>query len=51
MEGAAADCSYVCELIKGIIAEHLLADKGYDTDAIVAQTHEQGMQVVIPQVT
>jgi len=26
----------------------LLADKGYDTDAIVAQAQEQGMQVVIP---
>jgi len=47
-EGTAADCSYASELIKGISAQHLLADKGYDTDAIVAQAQEQGMQVVIP---
>ena len=47
-EGTAADCSHASELIKDISAEHLLADKGYDTDAIVAQAQEQGMQVVIP---
>jgi transposase len=29
-------------------AEHLLADKGYDTDAIVAQAVEQKMSPVIP---
>lgn len=29
-------------------AEHLLADKGYDSDAIVEQAQRQGMQVQIP---
>ena len=47
-EGTAADCSYAPELLKGMRAEYLLADKGYDTDAIVAQTQRQGMEVVIP---
>lgn len=27
---------------------HLLADKGYDSDAIVAKAEEQGAQAVIP---
>jgi transposase len=29
-------------------AEHLLADKGYDSDAVVEQASKQGMQVHIP---
>jgi hypothetical protein len=29
------------ELIKGLIAEHLIADKGYDSDTIVAQAEGQ----------
>ena len=43
-----ADCTQVAELIKGIHAQALLADKGYDTDAIVSQAHAAGMEVVIP---
>jgi transposase len=35
-------------LIEGISAEHLLADKGYDRDALVEQAKGQGMSVVIP---
>jgi transposase len=35
-------------LIEGISAEHLLADKGYDSDAIVEQAQQQGMQAQIP---
>jgi transposase len=35
-------------LIKGLHAEHLLADKGYDSDAIVEQATCQGMQAQIP---
>jgi transposase len=35
-------------LIEGITAEHLLADKGYDSDAIVEQAQRQGMQAQIP---
>lgn len=29
-------------------AEHLIADKGYDSDAIIEQARRQGMQVQIP---
>jgi transposase len=29
-------------------AEHLLADRGYDSDAIVEQAERQGMKPVIP---
>ncbi|KIC71600.1 putative transposase for insertion sequence element IS6501 [Candidatus Protochlamydia amoebophila] len=35
-------------MIAGLTAERLLADKGYDSDAIVEQAISQGMQVVIP---
>jgi transposase len=34
--------------MEGITAEHLLADRGYDSDAIVAQAEKQGMQPTIP---
>ena len=35
-------------MIDGFKMEHLLADKGYDSDAIVAKAKEQGAQAVIP---
>ena len=35
-------------LIEGIAAEHLLADKAYDSDALVTQAREPGIQVTIP---
>ena len=35
-------------MIDGFEAEHLLADRGYDTDAIVEQATRQGMTPVIP---
>ena len=47
-QGSAADCTQAASLIEGIRAEHLLADKGYDSDAIVAQAKGQDMSVVIP---
>lgn len=34
--------------MEGIAAEHLIADKGYDSDAIVEQATSRGMNVVIP---
>ena len=43
-----ADCTQAGELIKGIAAQSLIADKGYDTDAIVHQAQAAGMEVVIP---
>jgi transposase len=35
-------------LIEGIEAEYLLADRAYDTDQLLAQANEQGMEAVIP---
>jgi transposase len=32
----------------GIAAEHLLADRGYDTNAILEQAAKQGMKSVMP---
>jgi transposase len=46
--GTVADCTQADKLIEGIQAEHLLADKGYDSDAIVAQATKQGMKAQIP---
>ena len=47
-QGTTADCTQAAQLIEGLSAEHLLADKGYDSDAIVEQATAQGMSVVIP---
>ena len=51
-QGTTADCTQAGRLIEGISAEHLLADRGYDSNAIaiIAQwlAQRQGMQVVIP---
>jgi len=46
--GTVADCTLGRELIADIKAECLLADKGYDTDAMVQAAKESGMRVVIP---
>lgn len=42
------DCTQAATLIQGVSAEHLLADRCYDSDAIVALAQEQGMKAVIP---
>lgn len=34
--------------MEGLTAQHLIADKGYDSDAIIAQAQEQGMRAEIP---
>ena len=47
-EGKAADCKQAGKLIEGIDAEHLLADKAYDTDAIIKMAETAKMHVVIP---
>lgn len=47
-EGTTADCTQAGRLIEGFTAEQLLADKGYDSNAIVEQAKQQGMGVVIP---
>ena len=48
-EGTRADCTQASTLIEGIDADHLIADKGYDTDAILGkQARRVGMHTVIP---
>ena len=47
-EGSTADCTQAGSLIDGLSADYLLADRGYDTDALLAQAKAQGMEVVIP---
>ena len=47
-EGTAADCTQAGELMEGIDAEYLLADKAYDTGAIINQCQDQGIEPVIP---
>jgi transposase len=46
--GTVADCTQAATLIEGLDAQYLLADKGYDTDAVVAQAEANQMAVVIP---
>ena len=47
-EGTRADCSEATRLIEGIDAEHLIADQGYDSDAVIQQARSQGMPAQIP---
>jgi len=47
-KGATADCEQAEKLIDGIDAKVLLADRGYDSDAIVDKAEATGMQAVIP---
>ena len=46
--GTTADCSKAVALIDGISAQYLLADRGYDTGAIINKAVEGGMKIVIP---
>jgi transposase len=46
--GTTADCTEALQLIKGIDADHLLADKGYDIDEIVNNLRTDGINAVIP---
>jgi transposase len=47
-DGTTADCTQASTLIEGLSAEYLLADKGYDSAAILDQAAAQGMKAVIP---
>ena len=47
-QGTRADCTQASRLIEGITAEYLLADRGYDSNAIIEQAETQGMEPVIP---
>ena len=46
-QGATADCAQAGRLIEGIDADHLLADRGYDSNVIIEQAKKQEMGVVI----
>ena len=46
--GPVADCTQAGKLIEGLAAEHLIADKGYDSDEVVRQAARQKMLVQIP---
>lgn len=46
--GTTADCTQGSRLIEGLTAEHLLADRGYDSNDIIDAAEEHGMSVVIP---
>jgi transposase len=43
-----ADCQEAPELIQDLPAQCLIADRGYDSDAVVAFAQRLGMEVVIP---
>ena len=47
-KGTIADCSVAERLIRGISANYLLADKGYDSNYIVDFAIKQGIIPVIP---
>ena len=47
-EGTLADCTQAPFLTADLEAQYLLADRGYDTNAIVAEAVAQGMEPVIP---
>ena len=46
--GTEADISHAPELIKGIKAEAVIADKGYDSDAFVELVQSSGAEAIIP---
>jgi transposase len=46
--GTTHDSTQACALIEGIAAEVLLADRGYDSNEIVAAAIRNGMKVCIP---
>ncbi len=47
-EGTAADCRQAVELIEGMDAEHLLADKACDTNAILSCCEEHEVIPAVP---
>lgn len=47
-QGTMAACTQASRLMEGIAAEHLIGEKGYDSDAIVNQATSRGMNAVIP---
>ena len=46
--GNESDIRHAPELVAGLDAETVVADKGYDSDAFVAELRKRGIEVVIP---
>lgn len=46
--GQQADCGVAADLLKGLAVGAVLADKAYDTNALVAQIRQAGAAVVVP---
>ncbi len=46
--GEVHDVKMAGKLIEGLVAEYFLADKGYDSKALVAAAEAEGMTVLIP---
>lgn len=46
--GQAGDAPQAIPLLTGVKATHVIADKGYDSDEILAFIHQQGAIAVIP---
>jgi len=46
--GTAADCTVATQLIGGLTAQCLLADRGYDTNEIIAIAQDSGIEAIIP---
>ncbi len=46
-QGTTADCARADRLIEGLDVDYLLADCGYDSNAIIEQARRQGMEIVI----
>jgi len=49
LPGQRYDTIGVAPLIKGVTLDGLIADKAFDTDAIIADLNERGAKVVISQ--
>ena len=47
-QGTRADPQEAVGLTRGLLADALLADRAYDTNAIIDAATEQGMEIVIP---
>jgi transposase len=47
-QGTSADCKHAENLVKGISADALFADRAYDTNEIIAMAQAAGMEIVIP---
>lgn len=47
-DGNTADCTQAEDLIDGFLADYLMADKAYDTNALLETLADRGTEPVIP---